>query len=201
MLAPTAPGIAMASCRQLSTPGTSLLSPDAFPPVPIPGRWRVATASFPRPAEVFHGVAVAETVWQCWNGVAVLERCGSAGTVWQCWNGVAMLELCSGTGSCRRADAACAGDAACVFQCRYRVRIALRAVTVGHPLAEPYRQVAPHVRSVAPESPVRSDLVRPAGAVCPMWSLQRIGPGCIERRRRTISASCRFTTSVQDIRA
>src|SRR5688572_23314004 len=40
MLAPTAPGIAMASCRQWSTPGTSLLSAVGIPP---------CRASLPRP--------------------------------------------------------------------------------------------------------------------------------------------------------
>src|SRR4029453_17042279 len=40
MLAPTAPGIAMASCRQWSTPGTSLLSAVVLPP---------DRASLPRP--------------------------------------------------------------------------------------------------------------------------------------------------------
>src|SRR5919107_5994664 len=47
MLAPTAPGIAMASCRQCSTPGTSLLS-FAVPAA----RWRELRASMPRAAEV-----------------------------------------------------------------------------------------------------------------------------------------------------
>src|SRR4030095_3089821 len=57
MLAPTAPGIAMASCRQWSTPGTSLLSAVFLPPFAVPGRWRGARASLLRSAGVLRAVA------------------------------------------------------------------------------------------------------------------------------------------------
>src|SRR3954470_3986007 len=52
MLAPIAPGIAMASCRQWSTPGTSLLSAVLRP-------WY--RASLPRPPTALFGVAAVPT--------------------------------------------------------------------------------------------------------------------------------------------
>src|ERR671921_20709 len=61
MLAPTAPGIAMASCKQWSTPGTSLLSAEFRPPFAVSGRWRGVRASLRRSAGVLRAVAEFST--------------------------------------------------------------------------------------------------------------------------------------------